>query len=93
MIELVILAFDLSLTESVCVADQSTTSAPTTTITTTAVPPAPTPPGPPERGIYSVNSNGTTCLLAQMGLQLNISYFSRLQNKVKYRFISKEIPM
>lgn len=57
-------------------------------------PPAPTPPGTPERGTYSVlNSNDTTCLLARMGLQLNISYFSRSQNKVKYSFITKEIPM
>lgn len=74
---------DLSPTESVCRADQATTTAPTTTAsTTTTVAPSPTPPGTPERGTYFVNnSNGTECLLAQMGLQLNVSYFSRSQNK------------
>ncbi|XP_029312346.1 lysosome-associated membrane glycoprotein 1a [Cottoperca gobio] len=74
---------DLSPTESVCMADQATTSAPPTTAgTTTTAAPAPTPPGTPERGRYFVNnSNGTVCLLAQMGLQLNVSYFSLSQNK------------
>lgn len=74
-------------TESVCIADQtSTTTAPPTLPTTTTAPPAPptpTPPGTPERGTYTVNSiNGTVCLLAHMGLQLNFSYFSQAQNKV-----------
>lgn len=66
-------------------ADQPTTTAPPTTASsTTTAAPAPTPPGTPERGTYSVkNSTGTVCLLAQMGLQLNVSYFSRSQNKVK----------
>lgn len=81
---------DLSATESICTADQATTTAPpttnsTTTTTTTAATttaPAPTPPGTPERGTYSVfNGSGTECLLANMGLQLNVSYFSQSQNK------------
>lgn len=74
---------DLSPAESVCMADQPTTTAPPTTASsTTTAAPAPTPPGTPERGTYSVkNSTGTVCLLAQMGLQLNVSYFSRSQNK------------
>ncbi|XP_075933749.1 lysosome-associated membrane glycoprotein 1a isoform X1 [Anarhichas minor] len=74
---------DLSPTESVCAADQTTTTAPPTTAgTTTTAAPAPTPPGTPERGTYSVNNrSGTVCLLAQMGLQLNVSYFSLSQNK------------
>ncbi|KAK2853881.1 hypothetical protein Q5P01_006542 [Channa striata] len=74
---------DLSPTESVCVADKSTTAAPpTTTRTTPTAAPSPTPPGTPEPGNYSVKtSNGTICLLAQMGLQLNVSYFSQPQNK------------
>ncbi|XP_017297427.1 lysosome-associated membrane glycoprotein 1a [Kryptolebias marmoratus] len=74
---------DLSPAESVCTADQSTTPAtPTTAGTTTTAAPAPTPPGAPERGTYSVkDSNGTECLLAQMGLQLNVSYVSQSQNK------------
>lgn len=38
--------------------------------------------GIPERGHYLVNSsNGTTCLLAYMGLQLNITFTSVSQNK------------
>ncbi|XP_034412977.1 lysosome-associated membrane glycoprotein 1a isoform X1 [Cyclopterus lumpus] len=74
---------DLSPTESVCTADQTSTTAPPTTAgTTTTAAPAPPPPGTPERGTYSVNNlNGTVCLLAQMGLQLNVSYFSLSQNK------------
>ncbi|CAK6965920.1 lysosome-associated membrane glycoprotein 1a [Scomber scombrus] len=74
---------DLSPTESICMADQASTAAPPTTAsTTTTVAPAPTPAGTPERGSYSIkNRNGTDCLLAQMGLQLNVSYFSLSQNK------------
>ncbi|KAF1392726.1 hypothetical protein PFLUV_G00031050 [Perca fluviatilis] len=79
---------DLSPTESVCMADQGSTTAPPTTAppttarTTTTAAPAPSPPGPPERGTYSVfKNNGTVCLLAEMGLQLNVSYFSISQNK------------
>lgn len=74
------------VTESVCVADQSTTVAPptpagTTVPTTTGAPP--TPPGTPETGTFSVkNGSGTVCLLAKMGLQLNVSYISLSQNKV-----------
>ncbi|XP_074470918.1 lysosome-associated membrane glycoprotein 1a [Sebastes fasciatus] len=86
---------DLSPTESVCMADQASTTAPPTTAsaaTTTAPappPPAPTPPGIPERGTYSVNnSNGTVCLLAQMGLQLNVSYFSVSQNKTVQELVN-----
>lgn len=68
--------------ESVCSADlPATTVVPTQSPTTT---PAPPPPRNPERGTYNVtNINGTVCLLARMGLQLNVTYFSRSQNKVK----------
>ncbi|KAM8895197.1 lysosome-associated membrane glycoprotein 1a [Spinachia spinachia] len=73
---------DLSPTESVCTADKASTAAPPTTASTTTTAPAPTPPGTPESGTYTVtNSNGTACLLAQMGLQFNVSYFSLSQNK------------
>ncbi|KAM9816883.1 lysosome-associated membrane glycoprotein 1a [Neosynchiropus ocellatus] len=73
---------DLSSTETVCVADQAlTTVPPAPPLTTTAPTPAPTPPGKPERGGYVVKANGTVCLLAQMALQLNLSYFSVSQNK------------
>lgn len=81
---------DLSPTESVCMADQATTTTPPTTArTATTAAPAPTPPGTPERGTYSVkNGNGTVCLLAQMGLQLNVSYFSVSQNKTVQELIN-----
>lgn len=69
---------DLSPNESVCLADQTPTPAPPRT-TTTAPVPVPTPAGPPERGIYNVTQNNTVCLLAQMGLQLNVTYTD--QNK------------
>ncbi|KAM9765165.1 lysosome-associated membrane glycoprotein 1a isoform 1-T1 [Menidia menidia] len=74
---------ELSPAESVCVADQTTTTAPATTASTAApTPPEPAPAGPPVRGSYSLrNANGTVCLLAQMGLQLNVSYVSQAQNK------------
>ncbi|XP_054470886.1 lysosome-associated membrane glycoprotein 1b [Anoplopoma fimbria] len=51
--------------------------------TTAPTPPAPhKDPGRPEKGDYLVNrSNGTACLLASMGLQLNITYNSVSQNK------------
>lgn len=40
-------------------------------------------PGRPEKGSYHVNgNNGTICLLASMGLQLNITFNSVSQNKV-----------
>ncbi|KAM9346959.1 lysosome-associated membrane glycoprotein 1b [Symphorus nematophorus] len=56
------------------------TVAPPTTAQTTAAPHKE--PGRPEKGNYLVkSSNGTTCLLASMGLQLNISFSSVSQNK------------
>ncbi|KAI5629553.1 lysosome-associated membrane glycoprotein 1 precursor [Silurus asotus] len=71
---------NLSTNETICSADvPSTTVAPTTTPISPTTPVTPT---IPERGNYSVlNSNGTTCLLARMGLQLNVTYFSKSQNK------------
>ncbi|XP_068616377.1 lysosome-associated membrane glycoprotein 1a [Brachionichthys hirsutus] len=73
---------DLSPTESVCMADKASTTAPPTTAGTTTAAPPPTPAGKPQQGNYSVtDSNGTVCLLARMGLQLNVSYSSRSQNK------------
>ncbi|XP_012993292.1 lysosome-associated membrane glycoprotein 1b [Esox lucius] len=50
----------------------------------TAAPP--TPPTRPERGNYSVtNGNGTTCLMARMGLQINISVSSAALNKTVWK--------
>lgn len=74
------------IAERVCAADQTTTGAPTTT-TSAATPttPSPTPAGTPEQGSYSVkNASGTVCLMAKMGVQLNVSYFSQSQNKVRH---------
>nr|XP_046260516.1 lysosome-associated membrane glycoprotein 1b [Scatophagus argus] len=56
------------------------TVAPPTTAQTTTTPHKD--PGRPEKGTYMVkNSNGTVCLLASMGLQLNITFMSVSQNK------------
>ncbi|KAK7166849.1 hypothetical protein R3I93_006582 [Phoxinus phoxinus] len=73
---------NLSTDESVCSADQTSTTTvpPTHTPRTTAAPPAP--PHTPDRGNYSVtDGNGTVCLLALMGLQLNITHLSKSTNQ------------
>ncbi|KAF6725489.1 Lysosome-associated membrane glycoprotein 1 [Oryzias melastigma] len=81
---------DLSPAERVCAADQTTTVAPTTT--TSAAPPttpSPTPAGTPKQGSYSVkDGNGTVCLLAKMGVQLNVSYISQSQNKTVQELVN-----
>ncbi|KAM3862326.1 lysosome-associated membrane glycoprotein 1b [Diretmus argenteus] len=57
------------------------TDAPPTGAPQTSAPPHKDP-GRPERGNYTVTkSNGTVCLMAHMGLQLNISFSSASQNK------------
>lgn len=48
---------------------------------TTSAPTSPSPPSVPERGSYNVTNNSTACLLARLGLQLNITYPSRSQGK------------
>lgn len=79
--EAYMLTANLSTDESVCSADQTTTVAPTQAPKTTAAP-SPVPPPAPERGNYSVtNGNGTVCLLALMGLQLNVTHFSKSKNQ------------
>ncbi|XP_064167450.1 lysosome-associated membrane glycoprotein 1a [Anguilla rostrata] len=85
---------DLSPNETICTADQSvttealpTTAAPKTSAVTTA--PAPAPPGNPERGNYTVtNGNGTACLLARMGLQLNLTYVSSSLNTTVQQIVN-----
>lgn len=58
------------------------TVAPPVTTQTTAAPHKE--PGRPEQGSYQVtSSNGTLCFLASMGIQLNITYNSTSQNKVR----------
>lgn len=70
---------NLSTDESVCSADRTVTTAAPPKTTTAA--PSPVPPGIPERGNYTVTNGNKTCLLALMGLQLNITYLSKSQNK------------
>lgn len=66
---------DFSKIESVCSADVTPTI-PTTTLVTTLTPTTATPPKPqnPVPGTYNVSNSNGTCLLAKMGLQLNITY-------------------
>ncbi|KPP72884.1 lysosomal-associated membrane protein 1 precursor-like [Scleropages formosus] len=87
-IEAYMLGSEFSVNETVCTADQTatTTSVPKTSAVTT--PPTPTVPGTPEQGKYNVtNSNGSVCLLAYMGLQLNIT-LSSSQNKTVQEIIN-----
>ncbi|XP_059409414.1 lysosome-associated membrane glycoprotein 1-like [Carassius carassius] len=74
---------NLSTDESVCSADQTvTTAAPTQSPRTTSGP-SPTPTPAPLRGNYTLTDhNGTACLLALMGLQLNITHRSRALNQM-----------
>uniref|UniRef100_A0A2M3YZ33 Lysosome-associated membrane glycoprotein 5 n=1 Tax=Anopheles braziliensis TaxID=58242 RepID=A0A2M3YZ33_9DIPT len=50
----------------------STTDAP---ITTTAVPPKPTPMPDPVMGTWNYAENNKTCVIAQMAMQFNLSYY------------------
>ncbi|XP_048460886.1 lysosome-associated membrane glycoprotein 2-like isoform X1 [Rhincodon typus] len=65
----------ISKNESFCKADVSTTVAPITTQTTSTVVPIPTKPSPdlPAVGNYTIKNGSDPCLLANMGLQLNIT--------------------
>lgn len=55
------------------------TVAPPTTAQTTTAPHKE--PGRPEKGLYKVSNSNGTCLLASMGLQLNVTFSSVSQNK------------
>ncbi|KAL7865929.1 hypothetical protein SRHO_G00111760 [Serrasalmus rhombeus] len=57
-------------------------------LATTSPPAPPSPPSKPERGDYNVTNNGTACLMARMGLQLNITYLSRSQGKAVQEIIN-----
>ncbi|XP_004000896.2 lysosome-associated membrane glycoprotein 2 isoform X1 [Felis catus] len=65
----------VSTKEFLCEKDRtSTTVAPITPTTTPAPTTTPIPKEKPEVGSYSVNNSNGTCLLATMGLQLNITH-------------------
>ncbi|XP_062258062.1 lysosome-associated membrane glycoprotein 1b [Platichthys flesus] len=73
------LGLTLHLVLAVALHQGFATVAPPTVAPTTAAPHKD--PSSPERGNYVVSNNGTACLLASMGLQLNISFSSLSQNK------------
>ncbi|XP_060754653.1 lysosome-associated membrane glycoprotein 1a [Neoarius graeffei] len=72
---------NLSTNETVCSADLPIPTTTPITPTTTIAPTTPVTPSNPEPGNYSVSTNGTVCLRARMGLQLNVTYVSKSQNK------------
>ncbi|XP_062865480.1 lysosome-associated membrane glycoprotein 1a [Trichomycterus rosablanca] len=73
---------NMSTNESICSADLPvTTTVATTTVAPTTLPPSPTPPSKPDTGTYNITTGNATCLLAKMGLQLNVTYDSKSQNK------------
>ncbi|KAK1802925.1 hypothetical protein P4O66_021468 [Electrophorus voltai] len=82
---------NLSTDETVCSADQPTTTVAPTISPRTTPSPSPVPPGNPEPGNYSIiGTNGTVCLLARMGLQLNVTYYSKSQNKTVQSIMNLE---
>ncbi|XP_078415665.1 lysosome-associated membrane glycoprotein 1-like [Cetorhinus maximus] len=67
---------DFSENETICHADITPTS-PATTLITTLTPTTATPPTQnPVLGKYNVTTGNRTCLLAEMGLQLNITHIT-----------------
>ncbi|KAL2081425.1 hypothetical protein ACEWY4_023278 [Coilia grayii] len=55
---------------------------------TSAAPATPASPGNPERGHYNVtNGNGTVCLMARMGLQLNVTFINT-ENKTVQELVN-----
>ncbi|XP_048396752.1 lysosome-associated membrane glycoprotein 1a [Stegostoma tigrinum] len=69
---------NFSKTETICHADMPPT-VPSTTLVTTLAPTTVTPPTPnPIPGVYNVTNSNGTCLLAKMGLQINITYTNLL---------------
>ncbi|XP_077199815.1 lysosome-associated membrane glycoprotein 1 [Paroedura picta] len=66
-----------SLNDTLCKEDQTpTTSAPPTTshVPTTTTYAPPTPSKKPDKGQYNVTGQNGTCLLASMGVQMNVTY-------------------
>lgn len=63
----------VSTNEFLCDEDKTSTVAPTIHTTVPSPTTTPTPKEKPEAGTYSINNGNETCLLATMGLQLNIT--------------------
>ncbi|XP_067903537.1 lysosome-associated membrane glycoprotein 2 isoform X2 [Heterodontus francisci] len=74
----------ISKNESFCKADMSTTAAPTTMQIISTMTPIPTKPPPelPAVGNYTIKNGNGPCLLANMGLQLNITHTDDNQTRV-----------
>uniref|UniRef100_UPI00398E6B05 lysosome-associated membrane glycoprotein 2 isoform X2 n=1 Tax=Pristiophorus japonicus TaxID=55135 RepID=UPI00398E6B05 len=72
----------ISKNESFCKADIPTTAAPITTQTTSTTAPTKSPPEQPAVGNYTVKKGNDSCLLANMGLQLNLTYTDDNQTHV-----------
>ncbi|XP_048458572.1 lysosome-associated membrane glycoprotein 1a [Rhincodon typus] len=73
---------NFSKTETICHADMPPT-VPSTTLVTTLAPTTVTPPtSNPIPGVYNVTNSNGTCLLAKMGLQINITYTTLLNESI-----------
>ncbi|XP_072126892.1 lysosome-associated membrane glycoprotein 2 [Mobula birostris] len=72
----------ISKNESICKADISTTTSPPTTWTTSTMTPTTLPPSLPTVGNYTLKNGSNFCLLANMALQLNLTYTDDNQTRV-----------
>ncbi|XP_063809188.1 lysosome-associated membrane glycoprotein 1 [Pseudophryne corroboree] len=76
-----------SLNVSLCSEDTSPTSGPPVPPTTATPTTAPVNPQTPKPGDYRVNTtSGVACILAKMGLQLNITYTNKAGKEIPYAF-------
>ncbi|XP_030057376.1 lysosome-associated membrane glycoprotein 1 isoform X2 [Microcaecilia unicolor] len=69
---------NFSVKETPCSEDVTPTTVPATTLP----PPVPAPTSAPKSGKYQVNGTNYTCILADMGLQLNITYLNVIKTNV-----------
>ncbi|XP_061482673.1 lysosome-associated membrane glycoprotein 1 [Rhineura floridana] len=73
---------NFSVNETICSEDRGPTPVAPTTASHTTTSMAPTmPPKTPDVGHYNVTGPNGTCLLASMGLQLNVTYITKNQTK------------
>ncbi|KAL8190048.1 UNVERIFIED_CONTAM: hypothetical protein K2H54_038408 [Gekko kuhli] len=82
-IEAYLASNNFSHNHTFCKEDQTPTSAPPTTshVTTATSHAPPTPSKNPDKGQYNVTGQHGTCLLASMGLQLNVTYGTKSKTK------------